>query len=116
MSKNAQPKNIDLIAGKLAIILSICILLIGGSGGYLFASSDSKHDEVLKFRQSNDILPFNEILEIIVNKTGGEIIETEFEYKHGVPIYEFKYISKSGRVREVYVDAKTGRIIKDEPD
>jgi len=113
MLKNAKPNK---FTGKLAIILSACILLAGGSGGYLFAGSDSKHDEVLKFRQSSDILPFSKILEIVVNKTGGEIIETEFEYEYGVPIYEFKYISKTGRVREVYVDARTGRIIKDEAD
>ena len=44
------------------------------------------------------------------------IIETEFEYEDGVPVYEFKYIDRSGRVRELYVDARTGAILKDEAD
>ncbi len=76
----------------------------------------SKQQQVYEHRKSKDILSFKDILKVVRPLIQGEIIETEFEIEHGIPTYEFKYIDKSGRVREMYVDAKTGKIIKDELD
>jgi len=75
-----------------------------------------KQEQVYRHKQSKDILPFKDILKAIRPFVHGEIIETEFEIEHGLPTYEFKYIDKSGRVREMYVNAKTSKIIKDELD
>ena len=75
-----------------------------------------KHEDVLRFRKKKDILPFSEILKAVRPQIQGEIIETEFEYEDGRPVYEFKYIDPSGRVIEMYVDAKTGKILKKEYD
>lgn len=61
-------------------------------------------------------MSFDTILEMVNAKISGEIIETEFEYEDGIPVYELKYISKKGRVREMYVDARTGEIIEDKLD
>lgn len=56
------------------------------------------------------------MLGLIGPKINGEIIETEFEYDQGRPVYEFKYVDKKGRVQELYVDARTGILLKDKPD
>ena len=56
------------------------------------------------------------MLTLIGPKISGEIIETEFDYEDGQPVYEFKYVDRNGRVRELYVDARSGDILKDKPD
>ncbi|MCF6320271.1 MAG: PepSY domain-containing protein [Rhizobiaceae bacterium] len=83
---------------------------------FVMADTKSKHGRIYEQQKSKGILPLEVILEIMRDKIKGEIIETEFEYEDGIPVYEFKYISKRGRVREMYVDAKTGVIIKDKLD
>jgi len=93
--------------------LALTGIIVGAS---VYASDREKHNEILQQRQSNEILSLEAILKIVKTKIDGEIIEAEFEYEDGIPVYEFKYISKAGRVREMYVDAKTGKILKDKLD
>ncbi len=86
------------------------------SVGVAQSDEDSRHEEVLMQREMKGILPFDVVLSAIRPLIKGEIIETEFEMEDGVSAYEFKYIDQSGHVREMYVDARTGKIIKDESD
>lgn len=86
------------------------------SVGVAQSDEDSHHEEVLKQRESDGILPFDVVLSAIRPLIKGEIIEVEFEMEDGVPAYEFKYIDPSGHVREMYVNARTGKIIKDKKD
>ena len=76
----------------------------------------SGHEDVYKQRNSRNILPFKKILERVRSHIDGEIIETEFEYEDGIPVYEFKFIDRSGRVMEMYVDARNGKVLKKEED
>lgn len=78
--------------------------------------SKDDHDNVWSASRSGAILPLPRVLEMVAPNIDGEIIETEFDYEDGRPVYEFKYVDKRGRVRELYVDARTGAIVKDEPD
>lgn len=73
-------------------------------------------DEVLKQLQQKTILPLETILQMVRPRINGELIASKFEIEKGVPIYEFKYIDPSGRVLELYADARTGDVIKEEID
>jgi len=77
---------------------------------------DRDHDDAWRAREDGSTLPLSRVLDIVVPQIDGKIIETEFEYEDGQPVYEFKYVDRQGRVRELYVDARTGVIIKDKPD
>lgn len=77
---------------------------------------EGDHDDALTALKKGDVRPLPEILKLVRPKIDGEIIETEFEYEHGRPVYEFKYVDKGGRVRELYVDARKGTIIRDKLD
>ncbi len=74
------------------------------------------HDDAWSAREGGSILALPEVLAIVDRQIEGEIIETEFENEDGRPVYEFKYVDRNGRVRELYVDARTGIILKDKPD
>jgi uncharacterized membrane protein YkoI len=77
---------------------------------------EGDHDDALTALQKGEVRSLPEILLLVRPKIKGEIIETEFEYEDCVPVYEFKYIDKNGRVREMYVDARKGTILKDKQD
>ncbi|MGB7334513.1 MAG: PepSY domain-containing protein [Salaquimonas sp.] len=62
------------------------------------------------------ILPFSKLKSIVVERFGANIVDVEIEREDGQWIYEFKVISQSGRLVEVYLNAETGRIISVEND
>ena len=47
---------------------------------------------------------------------GGEIVGVSFERKQDIWLYEFKVVEPGGRLVEVYVDAASGRVLKQEAD
>ncbi len=79
-------------------------------------SSRATHDDALRAREEGSILPLSKVLHKIEPAIDGQLIEIEFEYDHDRPVYEFKYVDPNARVRELHVDARTGKILKDEPD
>ncbi len=81
-----------------------------------YKNYDSRHEQVYKYRRSRNILSFEKILKFARPHINGEVIETEFEYEDGIPAYEFKYIDPQGRVMELYIDARNGKVIKNEVD
>lgn len=78
------------------------------------SNSRPKHEQLYDYIRSHKVLPFTKVLEKVHDLIEGEIIETRFEIEDGVPVYEFKYITRKGRVLEIYMDAKTGAVIKKE--
>lgn len=113
-------KSSSIIATCAGIAMVVAMILVmpntANSGQYKSYKRSEKHEDVFRFRKMKDILPFSEILKVVRPQIQGEIIETDFEYEDGIPVYEFKYIDPSGQVIELYVDAKTGKILKKEYD
>ena len=98
-----------------AAMVATAVMLASG-GKHAHSGDNDEQEQVYQRRMSEEILPFAEILEAVRSFIQGEIIEIEFEIDHSVPVYEFKYIDDSGYVREAYIDAGTGEILKDEFD
>lgn len=69
-------------------------------------------DNAARSLKSGDIMALRDLARSVTGRYPGEIIGTEFKTKKNVPIYEFYILQKNGRVREVKVNAKTGRILK----
>lgn len=65
-------------------------------------------DDVAKSK----ILPLSKLKTIIIKRFGPNIIDIEIEKEMGLWVYEFKIISKNGRLIEVYMNAETGQILK----
>ena len=56
--------------------------------------------------------PLAEIEDAVRGKLPGEVLKVEVEREDGAWIYEFKTIDPRGRRSDVYVDAKTGKILE----
>lgn len=86
-------------------------------------ASDDDYDDDRKDRaglnaaiERGEILSLSEILKRVTPKLEGRIVEIEFEYEDGRPIYEIYILRKDGRRLEYEIDARTAQILdlKDE--
>lgn len=73
-------------------------------------------DRALQLREAGKILSLGEILSMNSAWIDGHILEVELERERDILIYELEILDDKGRVWELKVDAKSGRIIKRELD
>ncbi|MCC2096165.1 MAG: PepSY domain-containing protein [Hyphomicrobiales bacterium] len=71
------------------------------------------HKRALEARKSGEIRPLAEILEKVRPQLSGEIIKIEIEREDGRWVYEFKILRTNGSRTDIYVDGKTGKIIRE---
>ncbi|MQX35215.1 PepSY domain-containing protein [Roseospira navarrensis] len=74
------------------------------------------HDLARRLLEAGEIRSLVEIMAIVSPHLGGRMIDTEFEREDGRYVYEIKVVTPNGRLREVYVDAASGAIVKVEDD
>ena len=72
------------------------------------------HEEARKAFQSGEIRALGDILADLRSQVNWQVIEVELSGKRGAYVYELKILSPEGRVLELELDAKTGRVIKRE--
>ncbi|MCY1392494.1 Peptidase propeptide and YPEB domain protein [compost metagenome] len=78
---------------------------------------DLDQDEALHLRQQGVILPLEQLLQQAMGRyPGAKLLEAELEEKHDVYIYEVELLTPEGVVRELGIDATTGRLLKDKED
>ncbi|WP_315869863.1 PepSY domain-containing protein [Pseudomonas sp. JV245A] len=78
---------------------------------------DLDQDEALRLRQQGVILPLEQLLKQAMDRyPGAKLLEAELEEKHDVYIYEVELLTVDGVVRELDLEAATGRLLKDEED
>lgn len=69
------------------------------------------HDEARDALEHGEALPLAEILPLALRAVPGEILEIELEREHGRLVYEIELLARTGRVRKVILDARTGAVL-----
>ncbi len=82
-----------------------------GTGGY---EREHDHEKARRAVECGEVMPLADVLAAVSPHISGRIIEAEFEREDGIWVYELKYIDSRGYLVELYVDARTGRILKSE--
>ena len=101
------PKALGIQGLDLALLL-FCSLAM---------ARDLDQDEALRLRQQGVILPLEQLLKQAMDRyPGAKLLEAELEEKHDVYIYEVELLTVDGVVRELDLEAATGRLLKDEED
>lgn len=78
---------------------------------------DLDQDEALRLRQEGVILPLEQLMQTALGRyPGATLLEAELEEEDGLFIYEVELLTGGGVVRELELDARDGRILKDEVD
>ena len=98
-------------------VLLLSTLSLGMSSG-LADKRDKKneHNVVREALQRGEVLPLVKILAIANQQVPGDVIEVELEDEKSALVYEIKILTSTGRVREVKIDARTGKVLKIEDE
>lgn len=76
---------------------------------------DLDQDEALRLHQAGAILSLEELMApALARYPGAELLEAELEEEDDVLVYEVELLTADGSVRELELDARDGRILKDE--
>lgn len=90
------------------------LLLLNASATYAL---DISQDEALDLRRQGEILPFEAILKVAMQRyPGGRLLETELEQEGEHLIYEIELLTENGVVREMEIDARDAAVLRDELD
>ncbi|MBC7280699.1 PepSY domain-containing protein [Hoeflea sp.] len=101
--------------------LTLLLLLAALSSVLAPARADDDDDNRDRKRldaavERGEVLPLSQILARVKPGIEGRIVEIEFEYSHGAPIYEIYVLSRDGRRLEYEIDARTATILNFEDD
>jgi uncharacterized membrane protein YkoI len=77
---------------------------------------DDDHDRAREALQQGRVRPLAEILAEVGPDLGGHVVGVEFDDEDGTYVYEFRVVTDTGRLKKVYVDATSGRILDLEDD
>ncbi|ARU88384.1 PepSY domain-containing protein [Pseudomonas sp. M30-35] len=98
--------KIFLLTGLLALTLS--------QTAY---SRDLDQDEALRLRREGVIQPLEQLMRPAMQRyPNATLLEAELEKEDDVLVYEIELLTQQGQVRELELDARDGRILKDEED
>lgn len=104
----------------LLIVIAALFSASGNADHRAQRSGDAAHDHARLALERGEVRPLAEILARVAEIVPGEVIHVEFERQHQrehpVWMYEIKVLAADGRLREVEVDAATGRILNVEDD
>jgi uncharacterized membrane protein YkoI len=78
---------------------------------------DLDQDEALRLRQEGVIQPLQQLLQQAMQRyPGARLLEAELEEDDDRYVYEVELLTSDGQVRELDLDAVSGRVLKDEED
>jgi uncharacterized membrane protein YkoI len=80
------------------------------------SDNDDDHDRAREALQQGRVRPLAEILAEVDQDLGGHVVGVEFDDEDGTYVYEFRVVTDAGRLKQVYVDATSGRILDLEDD
>ncbi|MWV17311.1 peptidase [Pseudomonas sp. L-22-4S-12] len=100
-------KFVARYSGIVALVLAVLALQV--------QARDLDHDEALRLREKGAILPLEQLMQPALERyPGATLLEAELEEEDEVRVYEVELLTVDGRVRELELDARNGRILKDE--
>jgi uncharacterized membrane protein YkoI len=91
-------------------ILVVCLVCAANPA----VAGDDDHERARDAVRRGEILSLDEILRRLELRSGEQLLEVEIERDDGLWIYEIELIGADGRVRELEVDARDGRIVEDD--
>ena len=76
----------------------------------------SDHDEGIALSKAGIVVPLARLVEQTNAVYPGRLLEAELEKGGGRYLYEIEWLEDTGRVRELWFDARTGMPVNDIPD
>lgn len=83
------------------------------------AGRDLDQDEALRLSRAGVILPLERLLAPVMQRyPDAQLLEAELEERTGTGryLYDIELLTRDGETRELELDARDGRLLKDEED
>ncbi len=78
--------------------------------------ADDDYIEAKRLLDSGDILSLEVILKNVRQIFPGKVLEVELEKEDGQIVYEIEILDGNGVIKEIYIDAKTGKLLPAKED
>lgn len=78
------------------------------------ADRNVDQDDVPALVKEGKVRPLSELLALHPGRLAGHLLDAELEYEDDVLVYEIEVLGQDGVVREFYLDAATGTVLKEE--
>ena len=96
----------------VSLFLALAAGTISATG---FADDDDPgFEQIRDWVRASRILPLQQILDRYQPRFGGRLLDLEVEHEDGILVYELEILQQDGRVIELKVDARDGRLLKRE--
>lgn len=103
-----MPRRIRVPQILILTLAAVCTLAM---------ARDLDQDEALRLRQKGVILPLDQLMQQALGRyPGARLLEAELEEHDDHYVYEVELLTTGGVVREIKLEAATGRLLKDEED
>jgi uncharacterized membrane protein YkoI len=99
-------------SGFLAMPLLAGALLASAPAAVAIDYDKGAPEAVRRAVEAGEIKSLADILAAVRAKLPGEVAGVEIEHEHGRWLYELRVVDSKGRLYEVYVDARSGKIEK----
>ena len=98
--------------GQFMRIMMLAMLISTAASAATLAREDDRErrDAMRRAVESGDAMPLSQILPKLRSRIAGDVTGVDVERQRGRWRYEFRIIGRDGRVRDVYVDARSGEI------
>lgn len=96
----------SLLAGLMALLSLVSSVAM--------ASRDIDQDEARRLMLAGKIRPLSELMQLHPRRLSGHLLDVELEEEKGRLVYEIEVLGQDGVVREFYLDAATGAVVKEE--
>ena len=80
------------------------------------AMADDDYIEARRLLDSGEILPLEVILKNVKQILPGKVLEVELEVEDEQIVYEIEILDRNGVIKEIYIDAKTGKLLLTKED
>ncbi len=80
------------------------------------AMADDDYIEARRLLNSGEILPLEVILKNVRQIFPGKVLEVELEKEDQQIVYEIEILGGDGVIKEIYIDAKTGKLLLTKED
>ena len=80
------------------------------------AMADDDYIEARRLLDSGEILPLEIILKNVKQILPGKVLEVELEVEDEQIVYEIEILDRNGVIKEIYIDAKTGKLLLTKED
>jgi uncharacterized membrane protein YkoI len=92
------------------VLMFLCAAIV--SAFPAAASGRNDHETARALQRAGEIQPLSPLLAEVERRWIGRIIEVELEQKRGRWVYEFTLLPPTGRLFEIYLDARTGDLVR----